>query len=75
MKTKTMISLSPEKKQEDIFCIVYFVHNTFFKHLHFISMYSALNTLSEYTYQKTLLYKLLLLVFKIVQSLQCILEW
>ena len=42
-------------------------------------MYSALNTLllSEYTYfyiSKTLLYTLLLLVFKIIENLQCILN-
>ena len=38
-------------------------------------MYSVLNTLSKYTYQKTLLYTLLLLVFKIVESLQGILNF
>ena len=41
-------------------------------------MYSVLNTLSEYTYlkyQKALLHTLLLLVFKTVQNLQCILKW
>ena len=41
-------------------------------------MYSVLSTLSKYTYfltyRKTLLHALLLLVFKIVQSLQCILK-
>ena len=40
-------------------------------------MYKALNTLSEDTYfyiTKTLLHTLLLLVFKIVESLQCILK-
>ena len=40
-------------------------------------MYSVLNTLSEYTYyyiSKTLIYTLLLLVFKIVESLQFILN-
>ena len=45
--------------------------------LSFISMHSVLNTLSEYTYfyiSKTLLHTLLLLVSKIVESLQCILN-
>ena len=36
-------------------------------------MYNVLNTLSEYTYQKTSLYTLLLLVSKIIESLKCIL--
>ena len=42
----------------------------------FMSMFSVLNTLSEYiyfAYQKTLIHTLLLLIFKIVESLQCIL--
>ena len=37
-------------------------------------MYSVSNRLSEYTYQKTLLHTPLLLAFKIVESLQCILK-
>ena len=40
-------------------------------------MYTVLNTLLEYTYftcQKTLLHTLMLLVFKIVESFQCILK-
>ena len=43
----------------------------------FISMYSVLNTFSEYAYfdiKKILLHTLLFLVFKIVESLQCILQ-
>ena len=38
------------KKKEGIFCTAYFVRREFFKDLCFISMYSVLNTLSEYTY-------------------------
>ena len=56
-----------------IFCTVNFIRREFFKDLCFISMYSVLNTLSEYTcfyILKTLLHTLLLLVFKIVESLQ-----
>ena len=49
-----------------------------FKHLCFISMYSVWNTLSEYSYfctsKNILLYALLLVIFKIVESLQCILK-
>ena len=37
-------------------------------------MYNVLNTFSEYTYKETLLHTHLLLVFKIVESLQCILD-
>ena len=38
------------KKKEGIFCTVYFVRKEFFQELCFISMYSVLNTFSEYTY-------------------------
>ena len=41
-------------------CIVYWIH---FHNIH------------TFTYQKTLLHKLLLLVFKIIESLQCILNF
>ena len=64
------------KKKEDIFCTVYFVQRGFFEDLCFMSMYSILNTPSEYTYfyiSKIIAYALLLLVFKIVENLQCIL--
>ena len=37
-------------------------------------MYGVLNTVSEYAYQKTFLHTLLMFVFKIVKSLQCILK-
>ena len=43
----------------------------------FISMHSVLNTFLEYAYfdiKKTLFHTLLFLVFKIVESLQCILK-
>ena len=49
----------------------------FFKNLCFISMYSVLNTLSEYTYfyiSKNITSYTFLLVFKILESLQCILK-
>ena len=71
------MSWSSRKKKEDTFWTSYFVWRKFLKHLCFISIYSSLNTLSEYknfTYQKSLLYPLLLLVFKIVKRLQCILN-
>ena len=65
------------KRKKSIFCTVYFVRRKFFYHLCFISMYNVLNTLSEYlyfTYQKILVHTLSLLVFKIVESLLCILK-
>ena len=46
--------------------------------MYFISMYSVLNTLSEYTYfykSKNIPSYTFLLVFKIVKSSQCILKW
>ena len=42
------MSWSSRKRKEEIFCTVYFVRGKFFKTFVFISMYSALNTLSEY---------------------------
>ena len=72
-----LFSLYKKKKKEGIFCTVYFVQKKFFWHLYFISMYSVLNTLSEYTYfyiSKNITLYLFLLVFKIVESLQCILK-
>ena len=49
IKSKTVMSSSLRKKKEGIFRTVYFAQMNFFKHLRFISMYSVLNTLSEYT--------------------------
>ena len=39
-----------ERKKEDIFCTAYCPKEIFFTHMRFISRYSVLNTLSEYTY-------------------------
>ena len=47
------------------------------KHMCFISMYSVLNTLSEYTYfyiSKNITSYTYLLVSKIIESIQCILK-
>ena len=58
------------------FFVMFILPEEFFKHFCFISMYSVLNKLSQYayifTYQKTILHTLLLLGFKIVESLQCV---
>ena len=68
---------SSRKKKRGHFCTVYFVRKNFFKHLCFISIYSVLNTLSKYTYfyisENNTSYTSLL-VFKIIESLQCILS-
>ena len=56
-----------------LYCLFY--PKEIFVSLRFISMYSVLNKLSDtFTYQKTLLHTLLLLVFKMIESLQCILN-
>ena len=65
------------KKQECIFYNVYFVRRKSFSHLCFTSVYSVLNIFQNiytFTCQKMLLHILLLLVFKIFESLQCILN-
>ena len=63
------------ERKECIFYSVYFVRRNIFQHLRFISMYSALNKLPEYTYfyiLKNLALYTFLLVFKIAESLECI---
>ena len=49
IKSKAVMSWSSGKKKQGIFCIVSFVQRELFQDLCFISMYSVLNTLSEYT--------------------------
>ena len=78
MKSKNVMSWSSRK---GIFWTVYFVRKESLYNLRLISMYSILNTFSEYNriyfyilYQKTSLQTILLLVSKIVESLQCILK-
>ena len=68
---------SLRKKKEGTFCAVYFVRRKLFQNLCFISMYSVLNTLSEYTYfyiSKNITSYTFLLVLKVIESLQCILN-
>ena len=50
IKSRAVMSQISQKKKEGIFRTVYFVQREFFKDLCFISMYSVLNTFSEYTY-------------------------
>ena len=72
-----MTNWSSRKLEEGIFCTVYFVRKKFFLISVFFAMYSALNTLPEYTYfciSKSITSDTFLLVFKIVESLQCILN-
>ena len=72
------MSWSSQKKKKGIFCTIYFVQrNFFFFNIYFISMYSILNTLSEYKHlyiSKNITSYTFLLVFIIVESLQCILN-
>ena len=82
------MSRSSRKKKKGIFCTVYFVRREFFKHLCLSSMYSILDTLSEYTYfyiskkHYFIHFRCLFLkasntfvaYFKNVESLQCILS-
>ena len=44
------MSWSSRKKKEGIFCTLYFVQIKFLQHMSFISVYSVLNALPEYTY-------------------------
>ena len=77
IKSKTVISWNSRKKKKGAFFAPFFFRRGFFKDLCFISMYSILDTLSEYntfTYQKTLPHTLVLLFSKFVGSLQCILD-
>ena len=72
-KSKTVMSWRSRKKKEGAFCTAYFVRKKFYQHLYFFSMYSVLNKLSKI---HILLHtkKTVLLIFKIVESLQCILK-
>ena len=64
-----------ERKKRALFVPFILCRRNFFKNLFFISMYSVLNMLSEYSYfyisENITSYKFLL-VFKIVESFQCI---
>ena len=65
------------KRKEGIFCTVYFVRRNFFKICvlsHCKVYWIHFQNIHIFTYQKTLLHTLLLLVSKIVESLQCILK-
>ena len=72
------MSWSSRKKKKGVFCTVYFARRKFFEIFNFsISMYSVLNTLSEYIYfyiSKNITSYTFVFVFKIVKSLQCILK-
>ena len=75
---KTVMIWSSRKKNEGVFCTVYFVRSKFFYNFCFISMYCVLTALSEYTYffiSKNITLYTFLLVFKIVESLQCIIKF
>ena len=68
-----MISWSSRKKIEGIFCTVHFVRRKFFNICaltQYIMYWILFQNIHTFTYQKTLLHTILLLVFKIVESLQ-----
>ena len=69
--------LWPGVQKEDIFCTVYFVRGNFFKIRvlpQCIVYLIRLRNINTFTYQKTFLHILLLLVFKNKESLHCILK-
>ena len=68
------MSWSSRKEKEGIFCTAYFVAGKIFEHLCLITMYSVLNTISEYTrlyLSENITSYTFLFVFKIVESLLC----
>ena len=72
------MSWSSQKKKKGIFCTIYFVQRNFF-FLIFVSSQCIVywihfQNINTFTYQKTLLHTLFLLVFIIVRSLQRILN-
>ena len=71
-KSKTVMSWSSRTKQECNFCNVYFARTNFFFNIWVLSQ--CIMQWITFTYQKTLLHTLLLLVFKIAKNLQCILK-
>ena len=77
INNKNVMNWSLQKKKECIFCNVYLVQRKFFNICvisHCIVYWLNFQNIHTFTYQKTLLHTLLLLVCKIVKSLQCILN-
>ena len=76
----TYIPSSVKSEKSAFFSNIYFALRKFLQRLRFISMYRVIEywikfqNIFIFTYQKALLHALLLLVFKIVDSLQCILK-
>ena len=72
------MSWSSQKKKEGIFCTVDFVRRKLFFNICVLSQcivyWTNFQNRHTFTYQKTLLHTLLLLFFKIIESLQCILK-
>ena len=76
IRSRTVMSWSSRKKKKRAFFVPFIFPKEIFN-ICFISMYSVLNTLSEYTYfyiSKNMTSYTFLLVLKIVESLQCILN-
>ena len=78
IKSKSIMSWSSRRKKEGIFCDVYFAQREFFKNCvlsQYIVYWIHFQNIHTFSYQKTLLHTLLVLVSKIVKSLQWILKW
>ena len=72
------MSWSSRKKKEGIFCTVHFAWRKFFNICvlcQCIVYWIHFQNIRTFKYQKTLLHALSLVVFKIVESPQCILKW
>ena len=74
IKSKTVMSWSSQNKKEFIFYIVYFVWKEIFVLSQRIVYWIHFQNIHTLTYHKTLFHTLLLLVSKIVKSLQCIIK-
>ena len=75
LKVKFVMSWSSRKKKQGIFYTAYFVRRNFFNICvlsQCIMYWIHFQDIHTFTYQKILLHTLLWLLFKIVESLQCI---
>ena len=70
LKSKTVVSWTSPKKKEGIFCTVYFFKICALSQC--IVYWIHFQNIHTFTYQKTLLYTFLLLVFKVLEIFQCV---
>ena len=80
IKSKSMMIWASRKKKARIFCTVYFFRRFFTVYVFNIVLHQRIvywihfQNIHTFTYEKTLFHTLLLLVFRIVESLPCILH-